>query len=180
MSKNNQYESNFIPTLTDMKSTVNSFIDPNHKNYRLPFSVFMNIPKGFQLRKQEPKLVYDVSYLSMTKETCKKSIEVENCGLVEVDLYALKIKGCIPFLLNVFIEPIHTQYIYSSSNKDTSISLCYQETVSIEHVLKYSVSTLPYYAIDGEHIQVRHLEVLPVDTDCTTIKISGIFFFEYE
>lgn len=88
MSKNIRYESQPSPSLPDIQSTVNSFTDPNDKNYRLPFSVIMNIPKGFQLKKQDPTLVYDVSYLSMTKETCEKSIEVDNCGNVEVDLHA--------------------------------------------------------------------------------------------
>ncbi|MGE7625239.1 hypothetical protein ACQKMD_20140 [Viridibacillus sp. NPDC096237] len=178
-SKHNQYESQTILS-RDIPSNLNSFTDLPDKNHRLPFSVIMTIPKGFHMQKQDPKLVYDVSYLSMTKETCKKSIEVDHCGHVEVDLHALKIKGCVSFFLNLFIEPIHTQHMCTTNSQDASLSLCCQETVYIDHVLKYSVSTLPYYVIDDDHIQVRHLDVQTIDADCQTVKVSGVFLFEYE
>lgn len=155
--------------------------DPNEKNHILPFSIIINLPKGYHIQNQmDPKLVYDLNYLSMTKEICKKSIEVDNCGFVDVDLHVLKIKGCLSFLLNVCIEPIHKQKMCSTNHKDDSIYLCAQDTLYVDHVLKYSVGPLPYYVIDENHIQVRKLEINKLDHSHESVKISGEFYFEYE
>lgn len=160
---------------------VHHDIHPNEKNHILPFSLILNLPKGFHIHKQiNPKLVYDVSYLSMTKEICKKSIEVDNCGYVDVDLHVLKIKGCLSLLFNLCIEPIHTQKMYSTDHKDNSVFLYTQDTIYIDHILKYSVDSLPYYVIDEDHIQVRKLEINMLDHSHRTAKISGEFYFEYE
>ncbi|KAA6448385.1 hypothetical protein ACQCVL_30215 [Bacillus thuringiensis] len=151
------------------------------KNYIVPFSVLVQIPESFQIRKHTiPKLVYNLRYLSLSKETCKKSIEVDNCGYVDVDLYALKIKGCLSFLLNVPIEPTQLQNIGFSDHKNDFIFLSFQDTLYVDHVLKYSVGNLPYYVIDEEHIQLRHIEIEMLRDSNKTAKISGEFYFEYE
>ncbi|MGE6619356.1 hypothetical protein [Bacillus mycoides] len=162
-------------------SPIQQIIHPNEKNHILSFSVIINIPKGFQIQKQiNPKLVYDLSYLSMSKEICKKSIEVDNCGYVDVDLHVLKIKGCLSFLLNICIEPIHKQKICSTDHKDDYIYLCSQDTLYVDHILKYSIDTLPYYVIDEDHIQVRKLEIQMLEHAHGIANISGEFYFEYE
>ncbi|OUB51376.1 hypothetical protein [Bacillus thuringiensis] len=153
----------------------------NDKNHIVPFSVILNLPKGFHIKKQiHPKLVYDLSYLSMSKEICKKSIEVDNCGYVDVDLHVLKIKGCLSFFLNVCMEPIHRQTICSTDQQDPSLFLCAQDTLYVDHTLKYSIDTLPYYRIDEEHIHVRKLEIEMLESSHRIAKISGEFYFEYE
>lgn len=77
-----------------------------HKHH-IPFQCIVSLPLGFQIEKpNDLKLVYDVSHLSMTKDTCKKRIEIDECGQVEIDLQVLKIKGILSlsviFLLNLF------------------------------------------------------------------------------
>lgn len=156
-------------------------LHPIDKNHILPFSVILNLPKGFHIQKQiHPKLMYDLSYLSMSKEICKKSIEVDNCGYVDVDLHVLKIKGCLSFLLNVCIEPIDKQTMCSTDHKNYSIYLCAQDTLYVNHILKYSIDTLPYYVIDEHHIHVRKLEIEMLESSHSIAKISGEFYFEYE
>ncbi|MFY0521505.1 hypothetical protein ACOMCU_27365 [Lysinibacillus sp. UGB7] len=151
------------------------------KNHHLPFSCILTIPKGFQLKKHsDPNFVYDLSCLSMTKEKCQKFIEVEDCGRVEVDLHVLKIKGCLFFILNLFIEPICIEKFYTTQGRETFVSLCYQETLYVDHVLKYSTGELPYYSIDGKHIQIRDLKVELLNESSSTVKVSGFFFFEYD
>lgn len=179
-----QNHSKHEPQQNPSPTQQSHFSNPIHdheKNHVLPFSILVNIPKGFHIQKQtDPKLVYDLSYLSMTKEICKKSIEVDHCGCVDVDLHVLKIKGCLSFLLNLCIEPIHKQKICSTDAKDDSIFLCCQDTLYVDHILKYSVGKLPYYVIDEDHIQVRKLEIQVLDDSPQVAKISGIFYFEYE
>ncbi|MFV1457867.1 hypothetical protein, partial [Bacillus mycoides] len=151
-----------------------STIHPNDNNHILPFSILLNLPKGFHIQKQiHPKLVYDLSYLSMSKEICKKSIEVDHCGYVDVDLHVLKIKGCLSFFLNLCIEPIQKHKMCSTDHKDNSIYLCAQDTLYVDHILKYSVDTLPYYMIDENHIQIRKLEVEILEPFHNSAKISG-------
>ncbi|QWI47135.1 hypothetical protein [Bacillus mycoides] len=180
----NEYESESQPSLSYSHPSSHLHqhtLHPNDKNHILPFSVILNLPKGFHIQKQiHPKLVYDLSYLSMSKEICKKSIEVDNCGYVDVDLHVLKIKGCLSFLLNICIEPIHKQTMCSTDHKDNSIYLCAQDTLYVDHILKYSIDTLPYYVIDEHHIHVRKLEIEMLESSHGIAKISGEFYFEYE
>ncbi|MEC5308804.1 hypothetical protein [Bacillus thuringiensis] len=171
---------NESPQSSSFSTHLDHDTHPNEKNHILPFSILLTIPKGFYIQKHiDPKLVYDLNYLSMSKEICKKSIEVDNCGYIDVDLHVLKIKGCLSFLLNVCIEPIHKQKMCSTDHKNDAIFLCAQDTVYVDHVLKYSVGQLPYYVIDEDHIQVRQLEIQMLDNQGTA-KISGEFYFEYE
>ncbi|MGE6619162.1 hypothetical protein [Bacillus mycoides] len=178
----NMHETEPSSLPTNHSSYLNQHtIDPNEKNHILPFSVILNLPKGFHIQKQiQPKLVYNLSYLSMSKEICKKSIEVDNCGYVDVDLHVLKIKGCLSFLLNVCMEPIHKQKMCSTDHKNDFIFLCAQDTLYVDHILKYSIDTLPYYVIDEDHIQVRKLEIEMLEHSHRIAKISGEFYFEYE
>lgn len=174
-------ESQDNPLATNLESNIQQHPNGKEKNHRLPFSIVLNIPNGFQIQKEKnPKVMYDLNHLSMIKETCKKSIDVDNCGYVDVDLHALKIKGCLSFLLNLYIEPIHDGKIYKKNSKDDSIALSYKETLHVDHVVKYSVGKLPYYVIDDEHVQIRHLEIQIFDENCNMVKISGEFYFEYE
>ncbi|MEB8903988.1 hypothetical protein P4G79_28445, partial [Bacillus cereus] len=83
-----------------------------HK-HQLPFQCIVSLPSGFQIEKpNDLKLVYDVSHLSMTKDTCKKRIEIDECGQVEIDLQVLKIKGVLSFIGNFSIEPILCENMY--------------------------------------------------------------------
>ncbi|HDR6319133.1 TPA: hypothetical protein QCU53_006101 [Bacillus thuringiensis] len=176
-----QGESQGNPLASNIKPFLHK--DPNvqEKNHRVPFSVVLNIPKGFQIQKEtNPKFIYDLSHLSMIKETCKKSIEVDNCGYVDIDLHALKIKGCLSLLLNLYIEPICESKIFTKNSKDGSIALSYQETLHVDHVVKYSVGRLPYYVIDDEHVQIHHLEIQVFNENIQIAKIAGEFYFEYE
>ncbi|MDY7965718.1 hypothetical protein [Bacillus thuringiensis] len=176
-----QDESHSNALESNIESNIHKHSNVKEKNHRLPFSVVLNIPKGFQIQKEiDPKLMYDLNHLSMIKETCKKSIEVDNCGHVDVDLHALKIKGCLSFLLNLYVEPIHESKICTKNTRDGSIALFYQETLYVDHVVKYSVGRLPYYVIDDEHIHIRHLEIKVLDENCEMAKVSGEFYFEYE
>ncbi|OUB84396.1 hypothetical protein [Bacillus wiedmannii] len=178
--KHNVHEPEQAPPIPN-DSHFSHDIHPDEKNHVVPFCIMVNLPKGFHIQKPvNPKLVYDLGYLSMTKEICKKSIEVDNCGYIDVDLHVLKIKGCLSFFLNLCVEPIHRQKMCSTEYQDSSISLCFQDTVYVDHVLKYSVDKLPYYVIDKDHVQVRKLEVQILKDSPQTAKISGEFYFEYE
>ncbi|PNK22470.1 hypothetical protein CBR59_30195 [Bacillus thuringiensis] len=151
------------------------------QKHQVPFQCMVTIPTGFQIEKPNtPKLVYDLSRLSMTKEMCKRLIDIDDCGQVEIDLHVLKIKGCISFMVNFSVEPLKVENVYTTSGRDTSISLSCQETIYVDHILKYSVDQLPYYVIDGHHIQVRDLHIKLMKENPQTAHISGVFYFDYE
>ncbi|QDX90971.1 hypothetical protein EEL30_00370 (plasmid) [Brevibacillus laterosporus] len=165
-------------TLQD-QSDINVSMD-RIKKHQVPFQCMVSIPTGFQIQKPNTaKLVYDVSRLSMAKESCKRLIDVDDCGEVEIDLHVLKIKGCLSYMVNVSLEPIIVENLYTNSGRDTSISVSCQETVYVDHVLKYSVDQLPYYVIDGQHIQVRDLHIRLMEENPQTAHISGFFYFDY-
>nr|WP_172688945.1 hypothetical protein [Bacillus thuringiensis]AOB42259.1 putative 20 kDa protein in cryB1 5'region (ORF1) [Bacillus thuringiensis] len=150
------------------------------KKHTIPFQCMVSIPTGFQIQKPNtPKLVYYVSHLSMAKEMCKRVIDVEDCGQVEIDLHVLKIKGVLPFIVNVSIEPLHMEQVYTTSGRDTSLFLSCQETVYVDHILKYSVDHVPYYVIDGHHIQVRDLSIKGMEDNPQMAQIAGVFYFDY-
>ncbi|MEC2915792.1 hypothetical protein P9X48_24385, partial [Bacillus cereus] len=65
------------------------------------------------------------------KDTCKKRIEIDECGQVEIDLQVLKIKGILSFIGNFSIEPILCENMYTTVDRDPSISLSFQDTVYI-------------------------------------------------
>ncbi|OMH24297.1 hypothetical protein BK726_02025 [Bacillus thuringiensis serovar londrina] len=150
------------------------------KKHTVPFQCMISIPTGFQIQKPNtPKLVYDVSHLSMAKEMCKRVIDVEDCGQVEIDLHVLKIKGVLPFIVNVSIEPLHMEQVYTTSGRDMSLFLSCQETVYVDHILKYSVDHVPYYVIDGRHIQVRDVSIKGMEDNPQMAQIAGVFYFDY-
>ncbi|PHC35172.1 hypothetical protein COF09_31470 [Bacillus toyonensis] len=149
--------------------------------HQIAFQCMMLIPIGFQINKSlPPKIIYDVSRLSMTKEIAKKQADLEDFGKIEVDLNALIIKGCLSYIINIPIEPINSENIYSIDKRDTSIYLSFQETCYVDHVLKYSVDQLPYYIVDDDHIQVRDLYIKLIKENPQTAEVSGVFYLNYD
>ncbi|WP_144489462.1 hypothetical protein [Bacillus thuringiensis] len=157
---------------------VNTKIISKHQ---IAFQCMVIIPIGFQINKSSPpKIIYDLSRLSMTKETAKKQAVLEGFGKIEVNLNALKIKGCLSYIINIPIEPINSDNIYSIDKRDTSIYLSCQENSYVDHVLKYSVDQLPYYIVDDDHIQVRDLYIKLIKENPQTAEVSGVFYLNYD
>ncbi|WP_324656835.1 hypothetical protein [Bacillus cereus] len=169
-----------IYPLQDQSDTEGSK-SKSEKKHQVPFQCMVSIPTGFQLQNSStPKIVYDISHLSMTKEMCKRVIDVDDCGQVEIDLHVLKIKGVLSFIVNIPIEPLSMEHVYTTNGRDTSIFLSCQETVYVDQILKYSVNQLPYYVMDGHHIQVQDLHIKFMKENLQTVQILGLFTFLYD
>lgn len=54
----------------------------------------VQVPHGFQyVPSSAPKIAYNLDCLSVVEESCRKTIQVEDCGTVEVTLNLLKVVG---------------------------------------------------------------------------------------
>ncbi|WP_087876318.1 hypothetical protein [Bacillus thuringiensis] len=150
-------------------------------NCEVPFCCVVTLPHGFQYEsRKQTKLVYDISCLTFAHEMCQRSINVDQCGTVDVDLQVLKIKGCVSLYINVPILPIREETMCTLHRQPTSLYTCCQDTLCVDHIVKCSVGSLPYYVLDGNHIQVCDLQVRPVsEVHPHVLQVSGRFEFLY-
>ncbi|PEL93994.1 hypothetical protein CN602_29430 [Bacillus cereus] len=147
----------------------------------VPFQCVVEIPRGYQVVSHGlTQFMYDLNGLSIAQDTGKKTINVEDYGQIEIDLYTLTMRGCISIAANIDIKPeknTHINFIGSTSN---TIQLYYTDTISIDTVLKYSVKPFPYHAVDCNHVRIDNIQLEPFDTANPRIwKLTGVFQFNY-
>ncbi|MEC2710016.1 ABC transporter permease [Bacillus thuringiensis] len=144
---------------------------------QIPFCCVISVPHGFQpVPYCKPKLVYNLSCLGTVKETCRKIIQVDDCGQTEIDLHILKVKGCISFLVNIEVEPTCERDVCSSIPDTKEMILSCEGTVCVDHIIKCSVDCLPDVCLDCENILVSDLQVQPIcEDECHFVKVTGYF-----
>ncbi|UYX55503.1 ABC transporter permease [Bacillus thuringiensis] len=149
------------------------------EGHKIPFCCVISIPHGFELVPHcAPRIVYHLDCLATMKETCRKTVQVEDCGDAEVDLHILKVKGCIPFIINIDVKPKCEQEGCSTNPHHKEIALSCVDNVCIDCILKCSVRCLPDIHLDCHNVIVCNLEMSPVcEGPCQFVKITGDFQF---
>ncbi|MGF9816380.1 hypothetical protein [Bacillus toyonensis] len=150
------------------------------KNTHLSFCGMVHIPHGFTyVPKGTKKLAYSLAGLSVVQETSQKTIVVENCGPVDVTLNVLKMVGSIPYIVTAKVQGDDGEMYGSSSKQENQIDLSYTGNISVDTVLKLSVSSLPDYRIQGENIKISDFQVTPVqDQGANLLRFTGILAFQ--
>ncbi|MFF2242286.1 ABC transporter permease [Bacillus thuringiensis] len=164
-------------TLEEQSYPKMSYKCKQEEGHKIPFCCVISIPHGFELVPHcEPKIVYHLDCLATMKETCRKTVQVEDCGDAEVDIHILKVKGCIPFITNIDVEPKCEQEGCSTDPHHKEISISCIESVCIDCILKCSVGCLPDVHLDCHNVRVCNLEMSPFcDGPCQFVKITGDF-----
>ncbi|AFQ30506.1 ABC transporter permease [Bacillus thuringiensis] len=150
--------------------------------HKIAFCCVVSIPKGFKyVAHCDPKFVYNLDCLSVSKEKCRKVVPIEGCGCAEVDLHVLKVKGCISFVSNIEIEPIHECMTCSANPHKENIAVSCQDTVCVDQVLYCSVDCLPDCDINCDNVKICDVSIEPIgDCDCHAVKIKGKFSLHYK
>ncbi|WP_142341691.1 hypothetical protein [Bacillus cereus] len=104
----------------------------------------VQVPHGFQyVPNSAPKIAYNLNCLSVVEESCRKTIQVEDCGPVEVTLNLLKVVGCIPYIANATVEGECGKECEYDGNGRHQVSVCCSGNICIDNVLKCSIECLP-------------------------------------
>ncbi|MCQ6342637.1 hypothetical protein NPM06_23950 [Bacillus cereus] len=157
----------------------------NNQNPSFSFSTVVHIPPEFNIvSARTPQMVYCLNQLRIHKETCKKTIQVEEqgetIGCMKVELQSLKICGYIPVFLNIEIQPTTKTGCYSFGNSSKPLYISVKDIVTIDHVLKYSVEDLPHYVIDDHHVKLQSLHVTSLGEESDRFaRITGHFQLLY-
>ncbi|PEL94000.1 hypothetical protein CN602_29400 [Bacillus cereus] len=142
------------------------------------FQCVVEIPRGYRVVSHGvTQFLYDISGLSISQETGKKTLHVEEYGQIEVDLYTLALRGCISIATNIDIQP-EQQHIGCIGNHTNTIQFYFTDTISISTAVKHSVKPLPHYTLDHQHIKVENIQLEPFDaTNLRLWKLTGTFAF---
>ncbi|MGG1151500.1 hypothetical protein, partial [Bacillus wiedmannii] len=108
------------------------------------------------------KFAYSLSGVSIVKETCQKTITVDNCGPVDVALNLLKVVGSIPYMVNAQVQGECGEKYGANQGRDNQIELSHTGHIPVNTVLKFSVASLPDYQIGEENVVISSLDVTPV------------------
>lgn len=148
-------------------------------NSKVPFCCAVTIPHGFHyVPLGKYKVAYSLNCLSVVKESCRKTIHVDGCGPVEVNLNLLKVVGCIPILANAEVHGECSNYCGTTSGEDNHIQLCCSNNVCIDTVLKCSVACLPSYVINCHNVIISNIQVTPIqDHGCNLLRFNGMIEF---
>ncbi|OUB45375.1 hypothetical protein BK741_21215 [Bacillus thuringiensis serovar iberica] len=168
--KQSEYERNhyMIPTphsypLEGVAQSAAAIDDAEQVQSHVSFCSIVPVPHGFlYVPNGTRKLAYSLSGLSVVKETCQKTITVDNCGPVDVTLNLLKVVGSIPYLANAQIQGECGEKQGGQTGRDNQIELSHTGHIQVNTVLKFNVATLPEYQIREENIAISAFEVTPV------------------
>ncbi|OUB04394.1 hypothetical protein BK704_19565 [[Bacillus thuringiensis] serovar konkukian] len=144
------------------------------------FCSMVNVPHGFlYVPNGTRKLAYSLSGLSVVKETCQKTIKVDNCGPVDVTLNLLKVVGSIPYLVNAQVQGECGEKQGGQTGRDNQIELSHTGHIQVNTVLKFSVANLPEYQIREENLTISAFEVTPVqDQGDYFLRFTGTLAFQ--
>jgi len=146
--------------------------------HKIPFSCVISIPHGFEaISNYQPKIMYHLCCLATVEETCRKTVQVDDCGNAEVDLHVLKAKGCIPFIANIVVKPTCEQKGCSTKSHTKEIAISCQSSVCVDLILNCSVDSLPHVHLNCHNVTVCDLQITPIKEGCQHVKIKGNFQF---
>ncbi|PFK21664.1 ABC transporter permease [Bacillus cereus] len=150
-------------------------------NPKIPFCCTVNFPHGFQYVPNEThKIAYNLDCISVVEEKCRKIIQVDGCGPVEVTLNLLKVVGCIPYITNATVEGQCGSNCECNPHGKHSISVCCSGSICVNNVLKCSIECLPHYEIDCHHVVISDFTVKQLqEQGCQMLQFTGIIEFKY-
>ncbi|MEH7219488.1 hypothetical protein [Bacillus toyonensis] len=150
-------------------------------NTKVPFCCTVNVPHGFEyVPNGTHKIAYNLDCVSVVKEKCRKTIQVDGCGPVEVTLNLLKVVGCIPYIANATVAgECGSNCDYDPHGKH-HISICCSDSICVDNVLKCSIECLPHYKIDCHNVVVSDFKVTPLqDKGCHMLQFTGMIEFKH-
>ncbi|MGG5736874.1 hypothetical protein [Bacillus cereus group sp. IBL03679] len=154
--------------------------DPEQVQSSVSFCSMVQVPHGFvYVPNGTRKLVYNLSGLSIVKETAQKTITVDNCGPVDVTLNLLKVVGSIPYMVNAQVQGECGEKYSASSGRDNQIELSHTVHIPVNTVLKFSVANLPDYQIEEKNILISAFDVTPVqEQESQFLRFTGTLTFQ--
>ncbi|MED1305359.1 hypothetical protein P4U65_33755 [Bacillus pacificus] len=154
--------------------------DTEQVQSHISFCSIVQVPHGFlYVPNGTRKLAYSLSGLSIVKETCPKTIKVDNCGPVDVTLNLLKVVGSIPYVVNAQVQGECGEKQGGQTGRDNMIELSHTDHIQINTVLKFSVANLPEYQIREENLTISAFEVTPVqDQGNYFLRFTGTLAFQ--
>lgn len=149
-------------------------------NTKIPFCCVVNVPHGFQYVQNEThKFAYNLDCVSVIEEKCRKTIQVDGCGPVEVTLSLLKVVGYISYIANAtVVGECGSNCDYDPHGK-YQISVCCSGNICVDNVLKCSIECLQHYKINCHNIIVSDFKVTPLqDHGCKLLQFTGNIEFK--
>ncbi|MGH0943760.1 hypothetical protein ACQVTS_21265 [Bacillus mycoides] len=164
------------PVHTDTKQACFEEVNTN-----IPFCCAVNIPHGFAyVPNGTHKIAYNLDCVSVVKKTCRKTIQVDGCGPVEVTLNLLKVVGCIPYIANATVAGECGSNCDCDPNGKHHIHVCCSGSICVDNVLKCSIECLPHYEIDCHHVVVSDFKVTPPqEHGCHMLQFTGTIEFKH-
>jgi len=176
MGQVNTNHNQFVELQTSQEDLLNQ--STCKEAHKIPFCCVISIPHGFEvISNYQPKIMYHLGCLAMVKETCRKTVQVDDCGNAEVDLHVLKAKGCIPFIANIVVKPTCEQKGCSTKPHTKEIAISCQSSVFVDLILNCSVDSLPHIHLNCHNVAVCDLQMNPIKEACQHINITGSFRF---
>ncbi|WP_170958030.1 hypothetical protein [Bacillus toyonensis] len=150
-------------------------------NTKIPFCCTVNVPHGFAyVPNGTHKIAYNLDCISVMKEKCRKIIQVDGCGPVEVTLNLLKVVGCLPYIANATVAGDCGSNCDCDSNGKHHISVCCSGSIYVNNVLKCSIECLPHYEIDCHNVVVSDFKVEPLqEQGCHMLQFTGMIEFKH-
>ncbi|WP_052660099.1 hypothetical protein [Bacillus cereus] len=175
---------NEMPFKQEESPDLSSHIRTSAKdvNRHVSFCTVIEIPSGFEFVKHgKAKIVYNLDYLNVIRQTSMKTVHVDEVGSASVKLNFLKIVGYIPYLVNAEVKGKWGEQHEASFEPQNHIYICGYGNIDIDSVLKVSVDHLPDYQVEGQHVRVSALHVTPFyEQKCTLLRFEGTLTFEYD
>lgn len=149
---------------------------------KVPFCCIVPVPKGFELPdKVQFKIGYSMDCLSVVKDHCRKHIQIDDCGPVEIDVNVLKVIGCINMMINLQVtsDCVYYDNYHERPLHEHTIYTCCEENICVNNILKCSTHKLPGYHISCDKVKISDLNYeVNNDNGCTFVIFKGYFEFK--
>ncbi|PGM93661.1 hypothetical protein [Bacillus cereus] len=170
----------YSPQFEGVSQSAATLEDTEKINKDVSFCCIVHIPDGFvYVPNGTLKISYNVSQLSVVKETCQKTIVVDHCGPVDVTLNLLKVVGSIPYMVSAKVQGECGQQYGNTTKSDNRIDLSYMSHISVNCVLKLSVESLPEYHIEEQNVAISNFQVTHVQEQGSNfLRFTGTVGFQ--
>ncbi|PHG00026.1 hypothetical protein COI63_26930 [Bacillus toyonensis] len=150
-------------------------------NTKILFCFAVNIPHGFAyVPNGTHKIAYNLDCLSGIKEKCRKTIQVDGCGPVEVTLNLLKVFGCTPYITNATVAGECGSNFDCDSHGKHHSSVCCSGSIYANNVLKCSIECLPHYEMNCHNVIVSNFKMKPLqDHGFEMLQFTGTVEFKH-
>ncbi|WP_353053839.1 hypothetical protein [Bacillus thuringiensis] len=158
-----QIRTNHPSSLEGMMESAATLDQTDQVQSSVSFCAMIQVPDGFVYVPSGIKqFAYSLSGVSIVTETSPKTIAVENCGPVDVQLHLLKVVGSIPYVVNAQVQGEYGKKDGASAGHENQIGLSYTGHIPVNTVLKLSVANLPDYQIEEKNVVISSFDVTPV------------------